>query len=256
MYIPERKPSFDSIVDNALGQIIPVVEQAGGIDWSQLIGWGVIALSASMYLAARVLKAKTKAEVKESSDSDKIIDMISNGRYYKEMMNNNPWGHLVDGVNLAKGEVVLYACRSSYLRDRVIKHYKGKSAGLGFRVMKGVNFRVGASKGVPVDVRETIHESDGVFILTNRAIYFKGDKKSLRILHGKIVHFESDGKYITVNRDAVTAYPQHFSIAGAADIVERLMADVMEGVDFASYDGRTESVDAELSMAMMESDIL
>ena len=53
----------------------------------------------------------------------------------------------------------------------------------------------------------------GAFAITNKHIYFAGDRKNIRIPHGKIVSLEQEGKgVLKVTRDRVSGLPEFFSV--------------------------------------------
>lgn len=255
--IPSKKPDFSAIFTDqqvpASGatQSVASVEQpvaaqeqhADGIP-----GAGLLPIMAIGYLFYRRVK-KSKA-VKEAADLRLAIEAIDSGDYYRDISSHS-FGAAAEGINLSKGEVILFATRSQYYRDRVTKHYSGRSVGITLRVA-GMPLRFGASKGTPVDVRETIHVSDGIFVLTNKSVYFNGDKKSLRILLGKIVSYRADKDTIVIQRDAETAYPQRFVIPFGSVVVERLLDDAVSGVvaDMVSVSAASDDVSPEMVLAM------
>lgn len=116
--------------------------------------------------------------------------------------------------NLQKGErPVWYYKNSDYVEDKVRRHYEGRSQGISVRVAKGVYYRVGAFKGRPVDTTERVRVDSGLFLVTDKHLYFAGPKKSLRIPYAKIVSFEPFENGIGIHRDAVTATAQMFTVA-------------------------------------------
>lgn len=269
--IPVRKPDFSAIFSrspipaadtgSATMAEQPIVAQRTDQEHQSYPGAGllpVIFIGYLFYRRVKNSKISKKADKTDAEDLSLAMDAaasVASGEYYRNIRNDF-FGSSADGVNLQKGEVILFATRSSYYRDRVIKHYSGRSVGTTVKV-GGMPIRFGASKGKPVDVRETIHESDGVFILTNKAVYFNGDKKSLRILLGKIVSYRAEEDYITIQRDAETAYPQKFTIPfKSAIVVERLLDDAVEGVvaDKMQIDDNGESdVSPEMVLTMRDS---
>src|SRR5215813_13979532 len=69
----------------------------------------------------------------------------------------------------------------------VRRYYEGGSSGVSFRVMKGVNFRVGAHRGNLVSETENVPVSSGTLIITNLRIAFVGDRKSFSTEFRKIL---------------------------------------------------------------------
>lgn len=264
--IPSKKPDFSAIFTDqqvpASGatQSVASVEQpvaaqerhADGIPGAGLLP--IMAIGYLFYRRVKKSKIVKDASVKEAADlrlAIEVINSIDSGDYYRDISSNS-FGAAAEGINLSKGEIILFATRSQYYRDRVTKHYSGRSVGTTLRVA-GMPLRFGASKGKPIDVRETILESDGTFVLTNKAVYFNGDKKSLRILLGKIVSYRADKDTIVIQRDAETAYPQRFAIPFRGSVVvERLLDDAVSGVvaDMVSVSAASDDVSPEMVLAM------
>jgi hypothetical protein len=114
-------------------------------------------------------------------------------------------------VNLQKGEQVVWAFpNTEYLEDRTHREYVGRSAGVSVRIVKGVYYHTSGFQGHPIDrtVRQLV--DTGLFVASNKNLYFVGPHKSLRIPYAKIVSFLpfSDGMGLT--RDAASAKPQVF----------------------------------------------
>lgn len=240
--IPEKKPDFNAILsDTALpavgSEAVVMVDQPTQPirqDGSGMPGGPLLPVLFVGYLFYRYVKgAKIASTAKTRADDERLVNgvvsSVIDGSYYKGLSNDD-FGNAAAGINLAKDERILFAAPSKYYRDRVVKHYEGRSAGTTIR-LAGVPIRLGASKGKPIDVRETIFESDGVFVLTTRAVYFNGNKKSVRILLGKIVSYKGEADHVVIQRDAETAYPQRFTVPGSqALIVEALLDDATTGV--------------------------
>jgi len=267
--IPERKPDFNAVFSDttlpaAAGSDVAVIvdqpnppqtNEAAGVPGSSLLPMLFIG-----YLFYRYVKgAKIASAAKARADDDEdvvngIVSSVIDGSYYKGLSNDD-FGNAAAGINLAKDERILFAAPSKYYRDRVIKHYEGRSAGTTIR-LAGMPIRLGASKGRPIDVRETIFESDGVFVLTTRAVYFNGNKKSVRILLGKIISYKGEADHVVIQRDAETAYPQRFTVPGSqALIVEALLDDATTGVTASKISmvvDHEDDVTPEMTLAMRD----
>lgn len=81
-------------------------------------------------------------------------------------------------VPLHKGEVCHYTAPATHIKTKnVVVGYSGGSRGVSIRIMKGVSYRVGASKSQPI--RGNIQEkTQGVFTITNKRIIFSANKGS------------------------------------------------------------------------------
>lgn len=114
-------------------------------------------------------------------------------------------------INLQKGEEVVWAFPNcDYLQDRTLRQYVGGSQGVSVRVMKGVYYRVGAFKGQAVERTSRELIDSGVFVLTNRGLYFTGAQKTFRIPFSKIVSFKPYSDGIGIVRDGANAKQQIF----------------------------------------------
>jgi hypothetical protein len=114
-------------------------------------------------------------------------------------------------INLQKDESVAWIfSNSKYLEDKIKRQFVGRSQGVSLRIMKGVYYRIGDFRGQSVESEERTHIDTGIFVLTNKNVYFAGPRKSVRIPYSKIVSFEPYGDGIGIMRDAASAKPQIF----------------------------------------------
>jgi len=176
------------------------------------LGHGVLGESEQARLGHFMDKfALSRDELNESQAFDRMVKAIT----LREVMHGeipqrcNFVGPLP--VNLEKGEQVVWIFpRTEYLEDRTHRQYVGGSAGVSVRVVKGVYFHTSSFKGQPVDrtVRQLV--DTGLFVATNKNIYFAGPAKSLRLPYAKIVSFQPYSDGIGVVRDSASAKPQVF----------------------------------------------
>jgi len=129
-------------------------------------------------------------------------------------------------VNLQKNERVIWAFPNTrYLEDKTRREMRGASHGVSIRVMKGVYYRVGASKGRAVEFTERQHVDTGDLIITNKHIIFAGPSKSVRVPHSKIVAVQPYEDGFGIMRDAQNAKAQVF-ITGDGWFCHNVMANV------------------------------
>jgi hypothetical protein len=78
------------------------------------------------------------------------------------------------------------------------------------RIVKGVYYHTSGFQGHPIDrtVRQLV--DTGLFVVTDKNVYFVGPQKSLRIPYGNIVSFVPFSDGIALTRDAASAKPQVF----------------------------------------------
>lgn len=113
--------------------------------------------------------------------------------------------------NLQKNESLVWCFRNvSLYEEKVYKSYVGQSQGVSIRVMRGVYYRVGSSKGYPVETSRNEQVDIGMLGVTTQHVYFAGSKKSFRIPYKKIVSFTPYSDGIGICKDAANAKPQTF----------------------------------------------
>ncbi|MCC6731168.1 MAG: hypothetical protein IT208_17720 [Chthonomonadales bacterium] len=97
-----------------------------------------------------------------------------------------------------------------YIEEKTRRQYVGGSSGVSFRVMRGVYYRFGGSRG-HVEEHTAMEPADsGLLAMTTKHIYFGGSRKSFRVPYGKIVSIQPYREGIAITRDAANARPQVF----------------------------------------------
>lgn len=113
--------------------------------------------------------------------------------------------------NLQKSEKLVWVFQDTkYYEMKTRRQYVGGYQGFSVRIAKGLYYRAGAFKGMPVETAQMAHVDTGLFGVTNSHIYFSGKVKGLRIKYDKILSFEPYSDGIGIQRDAQTAKPQIF----------------------------------------------
>jgi len=67
------------------------------------------------------------------------------------------------------------------------RRYEGGSQGVSFRIAKGVNWRVGATRGRMVSEKGTVPVDEGQFVVTDQRLIFSGNLKSFDTVLSKII---------------------------------------------------------------------
>jgi hypothetical protein len=94
------------------------------------------------------------------------------------------------------GEAVYLETVARLMKSAVIREYRAGSRGLSFRIMRGVSYRVGATRGQVVTVGTELQVADeGGLSVTDRRIVFSGSSKTLEFRYDKLVDIKlySDG---------------------------------------------------------------
>ena len=130
--------------------------------------------------------------------------------------------------NLQKGESLIWCFRNvACYEEKIYKQRIGNSQGVSFRVMRGVYYRVGQSKGYTQETSKTEQVDTGMLGVTTEHIYFAGEKKSFRIPYKKIVSFTPYSDGIGICKDAANAKPQTF-ITGEGWFVYNLVMNLSQ----------------------------
>ncbi|MGV8130932.1 MAG: hypothetical protein ACP5N7_02405 [Candidatus Pacearchaeota archaeon] len=127
----------------------------------------------------------------------------------------------ITNVIMRKGEQAYWSEPSSLVEEKVIRRtYQGGSKGMSFRVMKGVSYRVGGSRGHIVSETGMVEVSKGSLIITNKRVIFTGEGKSFTVALDKILDLQifSNGLYITETNKAKQKMVK-FAEEGNHDIV-------------------------------------
>lgn len=139
----------------------------------------------------------------------KILEKVMNGEIPDLKENENFSVEFDLPFNLQKKEKIVWACGAHYYHQKTKSKYVGSSDGVSVRIMKGVYYRKSAYKGQRVQVDETLYGGYGVFAISNKHLYFSGDKP-FRIRLDKIVSINAFEDGITIQKEGVTSKPQTF----------------------------------------------
>jgi hypothetical protein len=119
-------------------------------------------------------------------------------------------------ANLLKKERPVWLFNGAgFYEERTQRSFSGVSHGLSIRIMKGVYYRPSMFKGTPVETTKLVHVDNGGLLITSHHIYFLGTRKSFRVPYRKILAFEPYKDGLGVQRDAMTAKPQIFTVDDA-----------------------------------------
>ena len=128
--------------------------------------------------------------------------------------------------NLERGESVVWAFNSSkYFTTRGRTRYESVSQGVSVRLMKGVYYRTGASKGQSFRTEYVSEEGSGCLLITNRNVLFVGRGKGVKLPFRKILSVQLYSDAIELHRDGANVKPVVFKIDDppfAANLIARL----------------------------------
>ena len=103
-------------------------------------------------------------------------------------------GRSVDGLLLKKGEVALWAAPCSLIEPRVRKqgHYVGGYQGVSLHVAKGVNYRIGGTRGHYVPGPEVQTPVDhGRTYVTSQRVVFTGARTTREWVYAKLLSVDT-----------------------------------------------------------------
>ena len=95
-------------------------------------------------------------------------------------------------------------------QEKITREWVGRHGGISFRIMKGVYYRTGSSKGHPVERSSMENIGTGILILTNKNICFHSPNRSIKIPYSKIVGMTPYSDGIEIHQDGTKAQRQVF----------------------------------------------
>lgn len=105
-------------------------------------------------------------------------------------------------IILGKKESVLWTYNGVNLYlEKVTREWVGRSRGMSFRVMKGVYYHTGGSKGHPVERSSMELQGTGSLYVTNKNLIFYSQTRGLKIPFNKIVGITPYADGIEVHKD-------------------------------------------------------
>jgi hypothetical protein len=137
----------------------------------------------------------------------------------------------VPGLILQKGEQPHWSERAQLIEPRVVRRrYEGGSSGVSFRIMKGVTYRVGAHRGHLIADTANLPISAGDFVITNKRVLFKGDRKSFNYRHDKLLGIELFSDGLSLADSAGKNRLLRFDIPANSELVGAVLTQVVNQV--------------------------
>jgi hypothetical protein len=110
---------------------------------------------------------------------------------------------------LQKGEEIIWAFQNVEYYEQVTRTvYSGVSHGASFRIAKGVYYRTGTFKGVPVKTQEMKPSGNGIFAISDKHIFFYSANKNFKTPIKKLVTITPFEDGIGFQKDGVSSKPQ------------------------------------------------
>lgn len=109
-------------------------------------------------------------------------------------------------IMLTSDETIIWAHHNINLyQEKIEKEWVGRRSGYSFRVMKGVYYHTGGSRGHSVKHSTMQMLGIGYLILTNKNIIFYSDTKTIKVPYKKIVGLTPYSDGIEIHRDGANA---------------------------------------------------
>lgn len=126
------------------------------------------------------------------------------------------------------GETVHAEVGCQLLDERTYRQYVGSSSSTSFRIMKGVTYRVGSTRGRSIPVTEIVPVDTGVFSITDQRLAFVGARQNFSSPWSKVLCAEpmADGVAVSFTNKKKTALLQ-YQDATYAEVLAALLGRYM-----------------------------
>jgi hypothetical protein len=105
-------------------------------------------------------------------------------------------------ILLTKGENLLWVYNGAELfMEKVEKEWVGRSHGVSVRIVRGVYYRVGQSKGKPIEHSHMQSQGKGQLIVTSKNLIFYSPQKTLKVPYTKLVGITPYSDGIEIHKD-------------------------------------------------------
>ena len=128
-------------------------------------------------------------------------------------------------VILKRGEVAHGVFAAQLLKEVAVREYRGGQAGFSFRLLRGMRYHVGGSRGQSVVVGSRIEVVDsGSLVVTSTRAVFVGTKRAIEFPYGKLIEVRAEADVILLavsSRQASSVMSLGTGAAGAAGLIRR-----------------------------------
>jgi len=153
---------------------------------------------------------------------------LSRFRLLREITQGNIPSVVVPGLVLQKNEIAYWAEPASIVEERVIsRQFVGGSHGVSIRIMKGVSYRVGASRGHVESRTGIVPISTGDLVITSKRVIFRGNKKGFNTRLDKLLNVEMASDGVTITDGNSKPRVVLFSTAANVDIVGAVLSQAI-----------------------------
>lgn len=104
-------------------------------------------------------------------------------------------------LKLTRGEVLHFQCEASYCKHKKeVIGYQAGSRGYSIRIMKGLSYRIGNSRGHNIKA-DVIEKTPGKIYLTNKKIVFTALTNSCTLKYDQIVNLDAEDGLLMIQTD-------------------------------------------------------
>lgn len=136
--------------------------------------------SRSLSLPTSNLPAAYRGSSIEKIEQAAILRQLQSGQMPMSRTLNYP-------IMLTQGECAIWAYDGvTMYQEKIVREWVNRRRGTSFRVMKGVYYHTGGSKGHPVEHSEMENIGKGSLILTNKNVIFHSPTRTVKIPYKKL----------------------------------------------------------------------
>lgn len=105
-------------------------------------------------------------------------------------------------ILLTKGENLLWIYNDTELfMEKIEKEWVGRSRGVNVRIMRGVYYRVGQSRGKPIEHSHMQSQGKGQLIVTSKHLIFYSPQRTMKVPYTKLVGITPYSDGIEIHKD-------------------------------------------------------
>jgi hypothetical protein len=105
-------------------------------------------------------------------------------------------------ILLTRGENVLWVYNDAeLLMEKVEREWVGRNHGVSIRIIRGVYYRIGQSKGKPIEHSHMQSHGKGCFIVTTKNMIFYSQQKTIKIPYTKLVGVTPYSDGLEIHKD-------------------------------------------------------
>ncbi len=160
--------------------------------------------SNALRLPVNNLPAAFKGSAVEKIQQSAILQKMKSGHKPPQLSCSLP-------ILLASGEYVVWQYPDvTMCQEKITKEWVGRSRGVSVKVFKGVYYRIGGSKGRPVEHSSMEYMGTGTLVLTNKNIIFYASQRSSKVPYKKLIGVTPYSDGIELHKDGANAKRQVF----------------------------------------------